>query len=57
VLLARKNEGLAPRAPCVVSTIENGKKHPEPRDHHGLKVLPSDLFSGFTFDVLRKLKL
>ncbi len=44
-----------------VSTIESGKKTPSLTTilklGYGLKALPSDLLSGFTFDVIRKLKL
>jgi transcriptional regulator with XRE-family HTH domain len=44
-----------------VSTIESGKKTPSLTTilklGYGLKVSPSDLLSGFTFDVIRKLKL
>jgi transcriptional regulator with XRE-family HTH domain len=44
-----------------VSTIEGGKKTPSLTTvlklARGLKVDAAELFSGFTFDVLRKLKL
>ncbi len=44
-----------------VSTIESGKKTPSLTTvlklAYGLKVDAAELLSGFTFDVLRKLKL
>jgi transcriptional regulator with XRE-family HTH domain len=44
-----------------VSTIEGGKKTPSLTTvlklAYGLKVDAAELFSGFTFDVVRKLKL
>ena len=44
-----------------VSTIESGKKTPSLTTclklAYGLRVDAGELFSGFTFDVIRKLKL